>query len=103
MSALALVGWSAAAVLVVLWLVVSSLAPGPRRERIEWLAATSMYVALLSLFTNLVLRARAAENSLGLVAFGLLWLVFAGGLLVALANALRSGHGGAKAPTGATH
>ena len=103
MSALALVGWSAAGVLVALWLAVSFMAPGLRRERVEWLAAVSMYVALLSLFTNLVLRARAADNTLGLVAFGLLWVIFAGGLLVALANALRAGRGGSGAQPGATH
>jgi hypothetical protein len=102
-SAIAVVGWSAAALLVVLWLVVSFMAPSRRRELVEWIAATSMYVALLMLFTSLVLRARAAESTLGLVAFGFLWLVFAGGLLVSAVNALRSLRGPGRQQTSATH
>jgi succinate-acetate transporter protein len=57
---------------------------------VEWVAATSMYVALLMLFTHLVGRARASESTLGLVAFGFFWIVFAGGLLVSAVNVLRS-------------
>jgi hypothetical protein len=90
MSAIAAVGWGAGALLVALWLAVSFMKQGRRREILEWVAATSMYVALLMLFTNLVLRARAAESMLGTVAFGFLWLVFAGGLLVSAVNTLRS-------------
>jgi hypothetical protein len=97
------VGWSAAAVLVALWLVVSFMAPSRRRELVEWLAATSMYVALLMLFTSLVLRARASDSTLGLVAFGFLWLVFAGGCLVASVNTLRSLRGPGKQQASATH
>lgn len=103
MSWIAPVGWGAAAVLVVLWLVVSFMAPGRRRESVEWCAATSMYVALLMLFTNLVLRARVAENTLGLVAFGFLWIVFAGGFLVSAVNALRSLRAPGKQQVSATH
>lgn len=103
MSGLALAGWSAAALLAVLWIVVSFMAPGLRRERFEWLGAVSMYVALLCLFTSLVLRARAAESTLGAVAFGFLWLIFAGGLLVSLVNAVRAGRGVAKSQASATH
>ena len=103
MSWIAAVGWGAAALLVVLWLVVSYMAPSRRREIVEWVAATSMYVALLMLFTNLVLRARAAESTLGLVAFGFLWIVFAGGLLVSAVNTVRSLRGAAKVQASATH
>jgi hypothetical protein len=97
------VGWGAAALLVALWLVVSIMAPGRRREIVEWAAATSMYVALLMLFTNLVLRARAAESTLGTLAFGFLWLVFAGGCLVSAYHTLRSLRGAARAQVDATH
>ncbi len=103
MSGVAAVGWSAAALLVALWLVVSFMDPGRRREIVEWAAATSMYVALLMLFTNLVLRARASDSTLGLVAFGFLWVVFAGGCLVSTVNTLRSLRGAAKEQASATH
>jgi hypothetical protein len=102
-SWIAPVGWSAVAVLVALWLVVSYMAPGRRRDTVEWCAATSMYVALSMLFTNLVLRAHAGDNTLGLVAFGFLWIVFAGGLLVSLVNTLRSLRGPGKEQVSATH
>ena len=103
MSWIAPVGWCAAALLVVLWLAVSFMAPTRRRESLEWAAATSMYLALLMLFTNLVLRARAGDSTLGLVAFGLLWIVFAGGLLVSAVNTVRSLRGAAKVQASATH
>ena len=103
MSWIAPVGWSAVALLVALWLVVSFMAPGRWRETLEWAAATSMYVALLMLFTNLVLRARAADNTLGLVAFGFLWVVFAGGLLVSTFNTLRSLRSPGRQQASATH
>jgi hypothetical protein len=102
-SWIAAVGWGAAALLVALWLVVSFMPPGRRREIVEWIAATSMYVALLMLFTNLVLRARASDSTLGLVAFGFLWIVFAGGLLVSAWNTVRSLRGAPKAQASATH
>ena len=103
MSGLAFVGWSAAGVLVVLWLVVSWMAPGRRREAVEWLAAASLYVTLLSLFTNLVRDAWGDGSKLRLGAFGFLWVVFAGGLLVALVNGVRSLRGPTTTEVDATH
>jgi len=100
---LAPVGWSAVGLLVALWLAVSFMAPGRRRETLEWIAATSMYVALLMLFTSLVLRARAEDSTVRLVAFGFLWVIFAGGFLVAGVNALRSLRGPGKQQVSATH
>ena len=100
---IAAVGWGAAAILVVLWLVVSFMAPGRRREIVERVAATCMYVALLMFFTNLVLRARTADNTLGLVAFGFLWIVFAGGLVVSAVSTVRSLRGASKEAASATH
>ena len=103
MSWVAPVGWGAAALLVALWIAVSFMPPTRRRESLEWVAATSMYVALLMLFTNLVLRARAGDNTLGLIAFGFLWIVFAGGLLVSCVNTLRSLRDPGKQQVSATH
>ena len=103
MSWIAPVGWTAVALLVLLWLAVSFMAPSRRRETVEWVAATCMYVALLALFTNLVLRAHAGGSTLGLVAFGFLWVVFAGGFLVSSVNTLRSLRGPGKQQASATH
>jgi hypothetical protein len=101
MSPIAVVGWSAAAVLLLLWLVISLRARGRGRDVLEWLAATCLYVALSMVFLNLVLRMRASGSTLGLLAFGFLLLLFAGGGVVSLVNALHSlrsaGHGQASA------
>jgi hypothetical protein len=93
MELLPVVGWTAVGLLVVGWLVVSFSAPSRGRTVIEWLAATAMYVALLSLFTHLVLRSQESGNTLGLVDFGFLWIMFAGGLLVALYRTLAAARG----------
>jgi hypothetical protein len=99
-----MVGWAAAAVLVVGWLVVSFSAPGPRRAVIEWLSASAMYLALSMLFWNLILKAWASGNHFALVAFGFLGLMFGMGLCVALFNTLRTLRGGAEgADASATH
>ena len=79
---------SALAVLVLGWLAVSLLRPSPNRRRVEWLATTSMYVFLLSLFVNLLLRAIATDSLAGMIAFGMLATMFAGGLLVSTARTL---------------
>ena len=49
-STIGMIGWGAAAVLVVGWLVVSFSEPGRRRAVIEWLSASAMYLALTMLF-----------------------------------------------------
>lgn len=85
-----MVGWGAVGVVVVLWLAISFSQPSRGRERLEWVAATSLYVALSMLFLNLVMRARESDNNFALVAFGLLLLLFGCGFLVSLANTLRS-------------
>ena len=103
MSPIAIVGWSAAAVVFVLWLWISLRAPGARRASLEWLAATFLYVALSMVFLNLVLRMRAAESTLGQVAFGFLLLLFACGIVVSLVQALRSLRGSGSGPASATH
>ena len=104
MSTIGVIGWGAAAVLVVGWLVVSFSAPGPRRAVIEWLSASAMYLALSMLFWNLILRAWESGNHFALVAFGFLGLMFGMGLCVALFNTLRALRGGAgSAEASATH
>lgn len=103
MSPLAVVGYAAVAALVVGWLAVSFSAPGPRRETLEWLSATALYVALLCLFVNLGLRARAADSTAAFYAFVFLCLFFGGGLLVSAYNAVRSLRGPPKIQTSATN
>jgi hypothetical protein len=104
-SPIAIVGFGALGVLVVLWLVISFRAPSPRREVLEWAAAVFLYLALSMLFLNLVLRAIASGNTLALVAFGLLGAIFVCGGCVAVTNVfralLRSG-GGSKPGASAT-
>ena len=90
MSPVGMVGWGAVAVLVVGWLVVSFSKPGRARDVLEWVSATSLFVALASLFTSLCLRAHAADSILGLVAFGFLLFVFSCGTLVSLWHTLQS-------------
>ena len=103
MSGLALLGWAAAATLVALWLAISLLAPSRRRETLEWFAAACLYVALLVFFTNLVRDAWGDGSELRLVAFGFLWVVFAGGLVVVLVNGVRSLQPPRKGEVDATH
>jgi hypothetical protein len=69
-------------VLVIGWLVVSFTPPSRNRTLIEWLSATAMYAAILTIFVSLALRAHAAGHVFGAWAIGLLCLLFGGGLLV---------------------
>jgi hypothetical protein len=103
-STLSIIGWSAVAVLVVGWLVVSFSAPGLRRSVIEWLSACAMYLALCALFSSLIRRAWESGNHFALAAFGFLGLVFAIGLVVAVANTVRTARGqGGGGDASATH
>jgi hypothetical protein len=90
LSVPALIGFTAVALVVIGWLVVSFTAPGRRRTAIEWTAATCLYVALLSLFVNLLLRARADDSLVGLIAFGFLCVMFGGGLVVSAFQTVQS-------------
>ena len=103
MNPIAMVGIGAGAVLVVGWLAVSFSAPSRRREFVEWLSATSLFTVLVCLFTNLVLRAREADNTAGLIGFGALCVFFGGGLLVSAFNTVRSLRGPSKAGSSATN
>jgi hypothetical protein len=103
LTAFEVIGSTGLAVLVLGWLIVSFSRPGLRRERIEWIAACGMYLALLSLFSHLSLRALASGSKGALVAFGFLVLFFTTGFIVCVnqtVTALR-GHStkGAESPT----
>ncbi len=88
---------------MLLWLLVSFNEPGPRRDVLEWLGATAMYVALLALLLNLISTAREAGNTLALLAFGFLAVVFGIGLVVSLVNTVRSRQGLGKGQSSATN
>ena len=88
---------------MLLWLLISFSEPGPRRDVLEWLGATAMYAALLALFVNLTSAARESDNTLALVAFGFLTLVFGIGFIVSLVNTLRSRRGLDKGQSSATN
>ena len=90
---LGILGFGAIAIVVVLWLVISFTPPGRGRSVLEWLGAAHLYVALIALFVNLVLRSHEADSLLGLVAFGFLLVVFALGFCVALVNTFRAAAG----------
>jgi hypothetical protein len=90
--------------LVLAWLVVSFTSPSHRRAVVEWFGACSLYLALASLFTNLAMNAREANNTPGLIAFGSLLALFVSGLVVSLvqmALAIRSP--GGSSSVNATH
>lgn len=97
------IGFSGLGVLVVAWLIVSFSTPGPRRAVVEWLGACGMYVALLSLFVNLLGRALENDSTLGLVAFGFLVVFFGIGLILCLVQTALSLRGPGKATTSTTN
>jgi hypothetical protein len=103
-EAFQIIGFSGLAVLVIGWLVISFSSPGPRRERLEWIAACGMYAALLSLFVHLSLRAWENGSTAALVAFGFLVLFFSSGFSVCLHHTLAALRGKTgKGPESATH
>ena len=100
MGAIGIVGFGAVALVVVLWLVISFSESSPRRDVLEWLAATCLFLALAMLFLNLVLE---AESTLARVAFGFLEFLFAAGCIVSLVNVFRAGRGPGKAQVSTTN
>lgn len=97
------IGYSGLALLIVTWLVVSFSQPGPRRAVFEWLGAFGLYVALLSLFVNLLGRALANDSLVGMIAFGFLTVMFSLGLVLSLVQMLGSLRGPAKTVSSATN
>lgn len=103
-EAFEIIGFSGLAVLVIGWLAVSFQTPSPRRERLEWLSACGMYLALLSLFTHLSLRAYERDSEVAVVAFGFLVLFFTTGFSICLKQTIASLRGrGAAGPESATN
>jgi len=88
-SSLAIVGWSAATVVVVCWLTLS-FGSGATRLRAGWLGATAMYVAFDCLFLSLFLRARADDSTRGMIGFGFLLAFFSVGFVLAVQRTLRA-------------
>lgn len=98
-----IIGFGAVGVLVVGWLTVSFSAPGPRRSVIEWLSATAMYVALLTLFVHLTRNALTEDKTALVGAFGFLCVLFGGGLLVAIYRTVAALRGKESTATSATN
>lgn len=99
-----MIALGAVAVVAIGWLAVSFLGPTAQRRKIEWLAATALYVALLGLFLNLVRRSIADDNQVGVIAFGFLAGMFAIGLVISSLKTLAALRGsGAGKRSSATH
>lgn len=89
-NAFQLIWIGSASIVAVGWLICSFTEPSPRRAILEWACATAMYVGLETLFVSLLLDARAAGNTIVVVAFGFLCVLFGGGLVVSLWHTLTS-------------
>ena len=90
MSWIAIIGFAALAVLAVGWVVVSFSAASRRRTVVEWVAATALYVFLLTIFVRGLLWARGADSIAGLIGFGFLCVFFGAGMIVCVTNAFRA-------------
>lgn len=99
MSELSIVGFAAVGVLVAGWLIVSFVRPGPRRSLVAWLSASALYVALLSLFVHLLMRARESGSVVGMAAFGFLVAFFVMGLLLSVWKTLGVTRGDGSGPS----
>jgi len=82
LSAFQIIWIVAGGVLVIGWLVISFTPPSRKRTVIEWLSATAMYAAILTIFVSLALRAHASGHVFAAWAIGLLCVLFGGGLVV---------------------
>ena len=102
-TGIAIAGYAGLALLILAWLVVSFSVPSPRRAIVEWLGACGLYLALVSLFTSLSLRAQASGSTAALVAFGFLLALFGSGLVVSLVQTLLAVRTPGRLSTDATH
>ncbi len=103
MSLLATVGSAAGGLLILSWLVISFTAASSRRAVVEWIAATSMYLVLCSIFVSLVGRALESGNNAALFAFGFLCALFGAGLTVSLVQTVMAMGGESKDQASATN
>ena len=90
MTPLGIIAAVALAVVVIGWLAVSFSSPGRRRTVIEWIAATALYLVLMTIFVRGLGWAREVDSTAGLIGFGFLCVLFGGGLVVSAVNIFRS-------------
>jgi hypothetical protein len=90
-------------ILVIGWLVISFTPPSRNRTVVEWLSATAMYTAILTIFVSLTLRAHAAGYVFAAWAIGLICVLFGGGLLVSAWKTLSALGGEKKVQGSATN
>jgi hypothetical protein len=102
-TAVALVGYAGVTVLILAWLVVSFSKPSPRRVIVEWFGACGLYLALVSLFVHLSMRAQEAGTTPAMVAFGFLVALFGSGLVVSLVQTLLAFRSPGRLSTSATN
>jgi hypothetical protein len=102
MELIKVVGWAAVGIVALAWLFVSFRSPSRQRSIVEWIAAASLYLALLCFFLFLFARARAEQQTLGVVAFGFLAAVFGAGTVVSVVKTLLEIRGRAPSGPGAT-
>jgi hypothetical protein len=93
-AAFEVIGFTGLSILVIGWLLISFQTPSQRRERIEWISACGMYLALLSLFVHLSIRAYERDSHAAMAAFGFLVLFFTSGFTVCLTYTLTTLRGG---------
>lgn len=103
MSWIAIIGFAALAVLAVGWVVVSFSAASRRRTVVEWVAATALYVFLMTIFVRGLLWARGADSIAGLIGFGFLCVFFGAGMTVCAISAFRAGRSDGKGAASATN
>jgi len=103
LSAFQIIWIVSGSVLVIGWLVVSFTPPSRNRTVIEWLSATAMYAAILTIFVSLALRAHASGHVFAVWAVGLLCVLFGGGLLVSAWKTVTALGGGKKIERSATN
>jgi hypothetical protein len=91
-------------VVVLAWLAVSFASPSQRRVIVEWVGTCGLYLVLVGLFSNLLLRAQEEGSTIALVVFGFLLALFASGLVVSVVQALLAVRGpSGRASADATH
>lgn len=100
---LSMVSYGAGGVLVLSWLIISFTAQSSSRTVIEWVAATSMYLLLCTIFVHMVSRSLESGNNVALVAFGFLCALFGSGFTVSFAQTCMALGGGKKQEASATN
>jgi len=83
-TGIAMLGYAGVGMLIAAWLFVSFSQPSPKRVLVEWFGTCGLYLALVSLFVSLSLRAQESGSTPALVAFGFLVALFGSGLVVSL-------------------